>query len=118
MDLASSIAGLIGLAGLAVQSATTLYTFYHKLPRVAGELLSVISEIQRLSQTLQAIQQLISDRVNQILSTRTDGLVSKLREEITQCTAGLKDWQGEMGGIGNERREACGEYGEEVETCC
>lgn len=92
MDLASSVAGLIGLAGLAVQSASTLYTFCHKIPRVAGEVEAIIDETQRLNQTLEAVKQVTSDRSARKLSARTDGIIVKLQQEIGQCTTDLEAW--------------------------
>ena len=99
MDLASSVAGLIGLAGLAVNSASTLYTFCRKLPRVAGEVEAVLDEVRRLSQTLGSIQQVVGDRGTQTASARTPGVVVKLQEEITRCTADLETWTSSMAAL-------------------
>ncbi|PMD34575.1 hypothetical protein L207DRAFT_533896 [Hyaloscypha variabilis F] len=55
LELASSIAGLIGLAGLFVQSASTLYTFCLAIPRVGAEVESVIEEVQRLENVLKSL---------------------------------------------------------------
>jgi hypothetical protein len=96
MDLASSLAGLIGLAGLAVQSASTLYSFYRKVPRVAGEVEAIIIEVQRFSQTPESIQHISSDRATQKLSPRTNGIVTKLQDEIAKCTTDLEDWNSSM----------------------
>jgi len=99
MDLASSVAGLIGLAGLAVNSALTLYTFCRKIPRVAGEVEALLDEVRRLRQTLESIQQVISDRGMQKASARTSGLVVTLQEEITRCTTDLKTWTSSMAAL-------------------
>lgn len=92
MDVASSVAGLIGLAGLAVQSATSLYTFCRKIPRVASEVEAVIDEVRCLNQTLESIQQLVSDRGMQKASSRTNNVIVKLEEEIIRCTKDLEAW--------------------------
>jgi predicted nucleic acid-binding Zn-ribbon protein len=92
MDLASAVAGLLGLAGLAVQCASTLYTFCRKIPRVAVEVEAVLDEIRRLKQTLESIQQVDSDRSAQTMSIRTKGVVSKLQDEIVRCTTDLEAW--------------------------
>ncbi|KAE9365228.1 hypothetical protein N431DRAFT_518338 [Stipitochalara longipes BDJ] len=92
MDLASGIAGLIGLASLAVSSASTLYTFSHKIPRVAGEVEAVMDEIRRLTQTLESIQRVVSDRATQRLSERTCDVTVKLKDEISRCTTDLEAW--------------------------
>jgi hypothetical protein len=99
MDLASGAAGLISLAGLAIQSASTLYTFCHKLPRVAGEVEAIISEIRALSQTLESIQQITSDREAQKLSARTSELFAKLQEGVARCTADLEAWNTGMAAL-------------------
>jgi hypothetical protein len=99
MDLASSVAGLIGLAGLVVNSASTLYTFCRKIPKVAGEVEAILDEVRRLSQTLGSIQQVVGDRGTQTASARTFGLVVKLQEEITSCTADLKTWKSSMAAL-------------------
>jgi hypothetical protein len=99
MDLASSVAGLIGLAGLAVNSASTLYTFCRKIPRVAGEVEAILDEIQRLSKTLESIQHVVGDRGTQKASARTSDLVVKLQEEITRCTADLETWTSSMAAL-------------------
>jgi hypothetical protein len=96
MDLASSIAGLIGLAGLAVQSASTLYTFCHKMPQVAGDVEAIIVEVRRVSQTLEMMKHVVIHRAVQNLSPRTSVIVAKLREEIKQCTADLEAWNSSM----------------------
>jgi phytoene/squalene synthetase len=90
MNLASGVAGLLGLAGLAVQSASTLYTFCRKIPRVAGEVQAIIDEVRRLSQTLESIQQVALDRGSQKLLSRTTGVITKLEQEIARCTANLE----------------------------
>jgi signal transduction protein with GAF and PtsI domain len=92
MDLASSVASLIGLAGLAVQSASTFYTFCHKIPRVAGEVEAIVNEIQRLNQTLESIRHVIDDRTAQKLSPRTNGVIAKLQDQVKQCTTDLEAW--------------------------
>lgn len=96
MDLASSVAGLIGLAGLAVQSASALYTFCRKIPRVAGEVEAIISEVRRLSQTLEAVKQVASDRTSHKFSSRTSRVIAELGEEIAQCTRDLDAWNTSM----------------------
>jgi hypothetical protein len=96
MDLASSIAGLLGLAGLAVQSASTLYTFCHKMPRVAGDVEAIIGEVRRVSQTLETMKHVVIHRAVQNLSPRTSVVVAKLREEIKLCTADLEAWNSSM----------------------
>lgn len=92
MDLASSLAGLLGLTGLAIQSASTLYTLCRKIPRVAGEVEAIISEVRGLSETLGSIQQVASHRTAQKASARTSGVVAKLGEEIVRCTKDLEAW--------------------------
>jgi hypothetical protein len=99
MDLASGAARLISLAGLAVQSASTLYTFCHKLPRVAGEVEAIISEIRALGQTLESIQQITSDREAQKYSARTYELIAKLQERVARCTADLEAWNTGMAAL-------------------
>ena len=99
MDLASGAAGLISLAGLAVQSASTLYTFCHKVPRVAGEVEAIIREIRTLSQTLESIQQIASDREAQNCSARTSGVIAKLQEGVARCTADLEAWNTDMAAL-------------------
>jgi hypothetical protein len=99
MDLASSAAGLIGLAGLAVQPASALYTFCRKIPRVAGEVEAIISEVRRLSQTLEWIQHVASDRTTQKLSSRTNGVIAKLQDEIAQCTTDLEAWKSSLAAL-------------------
>ncbi|KAH8761929.1 hypothetical protein BGZ57DRAFT_931548 [Hyaloscypha finlandica] len=99
MDLASGAAGLISLAGLAVQSASTLYTFCHKVPRVAGEVEAIISEIRALIQALESIQQIASDREAQKCSARTSGVIAKLQEGVTRCTADLEAWNTGMAAL-------------------
>jgi len=92
MELASGIAGLLGLAGLAVKSASTLYTFCHKVPRVAGEVGAIKDEIQRLNQSLELARKVVVDRKIQKASPQTHGLIGKLEEEVARCTADLKTW--------------------------
>jgi hypothetical protein len=99
MDLASSVAGLLGLAGLAVQSASTLYTFCRKIPQVAGEVQAIINEVGRLSETIKSIQQVVSDRTTQKSSPRTFGVIAKLQDEITRCMAGLEVWTASMAAL-------------------
>jgi hypothetical protein len=102
MDLASSVAGLIGLAGLVVNSASTLYTFCRKIPKVAGEVEAILDEVRRLSQTLGSIQQVVGDRGMQKTSARTSGVVVKLQEEITRCTADLETWTSSVAALETE----------------
>ncbi|PMD30860.1 hypothetical protein L207DRAFT_519965 [Hyaloscypha variabilis F] len=92
MDLASSIAGLVGLAGLAVQSASTLYVFCRKVPRVAAEVEAVIDEVEKLKQTLESIQEMVSDRKILKPSSRTSGVITKLEEELTRCAVDVEAW--------------------------
>jgi len=96
MDLASSVAGLIGLAGLVVQSASTLYTFCHKIPRVAGEVEAIVNEIGKLNQSLESIRHAIADRATQKLSPRSKEVVTKIREQVKQCTSDLDAWNSSM----------------------
>jgi predicted nucleic acid-binding Zn-ribbon protein len=99
MDLASGAAGLISLAALAVQSASTLYTFCRKVPRVAGEVEAIISEIRALSQTLESIQQIASDREAQKFSASTSRMIAKLQEGVARCTADLEAWNTGMAAL-------------------
>ncbi|KAH9207552.1 hypothetical protein DL95DRAFT_527831 [Leptodontidium sp. 2 PMI_412] len=99
MDLASGVAGLLGLAGLTVQSASTLYTFCRKIPRVAREVEAIIDEVQWLSETLEAIQQVASDREMQNPSATTAGVIAKLRDQVARCTTDLEAWNASMAAL-------------------
>ena len=96
MDLASGVAGFLGLAGLTVQCATKLYVYCRKIPRVAGEVKAIIDEVQRLSEAIEAIQQVASDRELQQPSARTADLIEKLRAQVARCTADLEAWNASM----------------------
>jgi hypothetical protein len=76
-----------------------LYTFCHKLPRVAGEVEAIISEIRALSQTLESIQQITSDREAQKFSARTSGVIAKLQDGVARCTADLEAWNTGMAAL-------------------
>jgi len=99
MDLASGIAGLIGLAGLAVNSASSLYTFCRKIPRVASEVEAVVDEIRRLKETLESVQQVIVDRGVLKASARTPGVIVKLKDKIKGCEVDLEAWNISMTGL-------------------
>jgi hypothetical protein len=85
-----------------VNSASTLYTFCRKIPKVAGEVEAILDEVLRLSQTLGSIQQVVGDRGMQKTSARTSGVVVKLQEEITRCTADLETWTSSVAALETE----------------
>jgi hypothetical protein len=88
LELASSIAGLVGLAGLFVQSASSLYIFCRNVPKVAAEIKSVIEEIQRLDDLLK----LLENVAGQSFSSDASTAIKLLENEIAQCTADLQVW--------------------------
>lgn len=46
---AATIAGLLGLAGLAVQATTKLYTYLNDYRRINPRIADVVQELQRLT---------------------------------------------------------------------
>lgn len=92
LELAASIAGLVGLAGLFVQSASTLYTYCHNVPRVGTEVEAVIREIQRLQDTLKPLELVAEPETASIFSTKAVAIIRNLKEEIEQCTADIQTW--------------------------
>jgi hypothetical protein len=88
LELASSLAGLVGLAGLFVQSASSLYIFCRNVPKVDVEVKSVIEEIQRLEDLLKLLENVIG----QNFSSDASRAIKLLEKEIAQCTADLQVW--------------------------
>jgi hypothetical protein len=96
LEVAASVAGLIGLVGLFVQSATTLYTFCHNIPRVAAEVGGLVQEVERLNNVLSLLHPMILNATSHSLSPR---VVKQLEEEIGTCTENLATWLGSMKGV-------------------
>ena len=85
LELASSIAGLIGLAGLFVQSASTLYTFCRAIPRVGAEVESVIEEVQRLENVLKSLGYIAEQSKSSAFSAKASEVGELLDKEILRC---------------------------------
>jgi len=98
IELASSVAGVIGLAGLTLQSASALYTFCHAIPRVAGELEAIIEEIQKLQNLLKVTRTILDDCAGKgnILSSSPSSLETQLQQEVTACEGRLRAWSCEL----------------------
>lgn len=93
LELASSTAGLTGLARLFVQSASSLYAFCRNFPHVAAEVEAVIEEIKILQELLPAIQEV---EQNGGTSSQARSLIAKLTAEIASCSADLTTWSQNM----------------------
>ncbi len=85
LELASSIAGLIGLAGLFVQSASRLYIFCRAFPRVGAEVESVIAEVQRLENVLKSLGYIAEQSKSSAFSAKASEVGELLDKETLQC---------------------------------
>lgn len=90
MDGASSVAGLISLAALVLQSATLLYTFCSKYKHIAPEVEAVVQDITRLQALLQQVDRIITD----VWVTRSQHPTAllELEMEIRACQNDLDIW--------------------------
>jgi hypothetical protein len=104
LELASSIAGLIRLTGLFVQSASTLYTFCHAIPRVGAEVESVIEEVQRLENVLKSLRYIAEQSKSSTFSAKASEVGELLDKEILQCHKTIEVGLAAM----RELQEQCG----------
>ena len=90
MDGASSIAGLVSLSGLVLQSASFLYRFCSKYKNLAEEIQSIVQDITRLQSLLQHVERTIKDD----LETRSQSseALTELQIETKECEMDLSTW--------------------------
>lgn len=90
LDPASSIAGIISLAGLLVQSVTFLYRFCSNLKHIADEVESTVHSIERFQSLLQHIEQILGD--GNIIDLQSPSLLNDLAGTIKVCAKDLEIW--------------------------
>ncbi|MCJ1473584.1 hypothetical protein MMC13_002235 [Lambiella insularis] len=90
LDPASSIAGIISLAGLLGQSVSFLYQFCSNLKHLGDEVESTVHSIEKLRSLLQHIEKILSDDTARNL--QPSGLLDDLEESIKMCAKDLETW--------------------------
>ena len=90
MDPASSVAGLIGLAGLLIKSASFLYRFCSSFKQVAEEVSSLVRSIENLQALLRYIEEILrQDAARGLQSTQ---FIAEWKERIEECERDLRTW--------------------------
>ena len=90
MDPASSVAGLIGLAGLVIKSASFLYRFCSSFKQVAEEVSSLIGSIEILQTLLRHIEDILrQDPVRALHSTQ---FIAEWSKRVEECEKDLGTW--------------------------
>ena len=90
MDGASSIAGLVSLAGLVLESAGFLYKFCSTYKKLAGEVKSVIQDVTRLQDLLKHIERVNSDAL--VINSQDPRALIELEKDIKACEIDLMMW--------------------------
>ncbi|MCJ1286049.1 hypothetical protein MMC26_005391 [Xylographa opegraphella] len=90
MDPASSVAGLIGLAGLLLKSVSFLYSFCSSVKHVSEEVSSLVGSIENLQALLRYIEDLLrQDAVRALQSTWS---TAAWDERVKECEKDLGAW--------------------------
>ncbi|MCJ1438962.1 hypothetical protein MMC27_008352 [Xylographa pallens] len=90
MDPASSVAGLIGLAGLLIKSASLLYGFCSSFKQVAEEVSSLVRSIENLQALLRYIEDILrQDAVRALQSTQ---FIAEWDNRVEECEKDLRNW--------------------------
>lgn len=90
MDPASSVAGLISLAGLVIQSAISLHQYCHKYKTLSDQIGSLIQDLGLLQDVLQTIGRINSDTV--IRSSLHPKALLDFEINIITCEKDLNMW--------------------------
>ena len=94
MDPASSVAGLISLAGLLVQSASFLYRFCSNLRQVAEEVGLLIRTIEDLQALLRHIEEILRHDIVKTLPLLHFSV--GLDQRVQDCEKDLEAWRQAM----------------------
>ncbi|MCJ1380774.1 hypothetical protein MMC17_003883 [Xylographa soralifera] len=90
MDPASSAAGLIGLAGLLVNSASFLYRFCSSYKQVAEEVSSLVESIQNLQALLRHIEDIL--RHDTVRALQSAQFIVEWDGRVKECENDLGTW--------------------------
>ena len=90
LDPASSVAGLIGVAGLFIQTASYLYKFCSHLKQVKDEVESIVKEMEELRTILPHIGSIIDDESTR--ACQSEDLIHELGKGISACKCDLQLW--------------------------
>lgn len=101
LEFIASIAGLVSLVGLFVQSTSSLYVFCSAYPKVAAEITYVIEDIQSLEHFLREVESLVQTNAARILHGST--VLLELEKKFIEITSHFEDWMAVMKKLQNEK---------------
>lgn len=90
---AASFAGIISIAGQAIQASSTLYTFVKTYKAVGPKLLEIAEEVVRLHKTLGAIESIVSR------ASASPGIAdccSRLQDKLAACHINIQKWRSRL----------------------
>src|SRR6186713_2384188 len=87
---AASIAGLISLAGQAVQATSALYTFIQTYKHTKPKLLGIADEIAQLQRTIIDIRAIANHAA---ATPEIDGYCLRLHGKLLTCQSRIRGWK-------------------------
>lgn len=102
LEFIASIAGLVSLVGLFVQSTSSLYVFCSAYPKVAAEISHVIEDIQSLEHFLREVESFVRTNAARI-SYGSSTVLLELEKKFIEITSHLEEWMAIMKKLQNEK---------------
>ncbi|MCJ1403748.1 hypothetical protein MMC11_006971 [Xylographa trunciseda] len=90
MNVASSVAGLVGLAGLLLQSASFLYRFCSNYHQVAEEVSSLVGSIENLQALLRHIEDIL--RRDTVKALQSLQCIAEWDKRVKECEKDMGAW--------------------------
>lgn len=94
---AASILGILGVAGQAIESASTLYTFCKAYKEVTSELERMLTDIESLISLLVEIKRLLPALS---AASASPGILDAVQRQVQTCNADLATWTEKIDSLG------------------
>ena len=101
LEFIASIAGLVRLVGLFVQSTSSLYVFCSAYPKVAAEISHIIEDIQSLEHFLREVESFV--RTNAARISHGSTVLLELEKNSIEITSHLEEWMAMMKKLQSEK---------------